>query len=148
MPSSRVTVTREYFFPPERVCDAWLDPAAVGRWLFATPDGVVERAEVDPRVGGRFVVNERRGDMLAEHFGEFLELDRPRRIVFSFATSREETPTRVTVEIEPTSTGCRLTLWHELAPEWEAFADRARQGWTLILDNLAGTMQADRDVVS
>jgi uncharacterized protein YndB with AHSA1/START domain len=143
-----LTVSRDFPFPAERVYDAWLDPQAVGRWLFATPDGVIERAELDPRVGGRFVVNERRGEMLAEHFGEFLELDRPRRIMFTFATSGEEKSTRVTVEITPTLAGCRLTLSHDLAPEWQAYADRARQGWTLILDGLASTLVPDREVVS
>lgn len=148
MPTTQLTVSRNFPFPPEQVYDAWLDPQAVGRWLFATPDGVIERAELDPKVGGRFVVAERRGEMLAEHFGEFLELDRPRRIVFRFATSREEASTRVIVELEPTTAGCRVTLSHDLAPEWETFADRARQGWTLILDGLAGTLAADREVVS
>lgn len=148
MSTTLLTVRRDFSSPPDRVYDAWLNPQAVGRWLFATPDGVIERAELDPRVGGRFVVSERRGATLAEHFGEFLELDRPRRIVFGFAASREDAPTRVTVEIEPTPDGCRVVLSHDLAPEWEAFADRARQGWTLILDGLAGTLAADREIVS
>jgi uncharacterized protein YndB with AHSA1/START domain len=86
--------------------------------------------------------------MLAEHFGEFLELDRPRRIVFSFGTSGEVRPTVVTVAIAPAAAGCTLTLSHDVLPEWAPYMDRARQGWTLILDNLASTLTADREIVS
>ena len=106
-------VERRMAAPPERVFDAWLDPARVGQWLFATPDGVMERIEVDPRVGGKFLIAERRGDVLAEHFGEYLEIDRPRRLVFTFAAMRDAGFTRVTVTIEPDGNGARLVLVHE-----------------------------------
>jgi len=59
--AANVEVTRRIAAPPERVFDAWLDPDSVRRWLFATPGGVMERAEVDPRIGGRFTIVERRG---------------------------------------------------------------------------------------
>ena len=81
--------------------DAWLDPDSVGRWLFATPDGVMERVEIDARVGGGFRIDERRGVDLAEHFGEYVELDRPRRLAFDFWTSFSAERTRVTVTIAP-----------------------------------------------
>lgn len=100
-----ITVERRFAAPPETVFDAWLDAAGVGQWLFATPDGVMERVEIDPRVGGRFVVAERRGGVLAEHFGQYLEIDRPRRLVFTFGYAagdvRDDEETRVTIEIAP-----------------------------------------------
>jgi uncharacterized protein YndB with AHSA1/START domain len=129
-------VSRRIDAPPEKVFDAWLDPEGIGRWLFATPDGKMERVEVEPRVGGRFRVNERRGDELAEHFGTYVEIDRPRRLAFDFATSIDETPTRVTVTIEPDGDGSRITLVHEMDPRWADHADRIRQGWSKILEGL------------
>ncbi len=59
-----LTVERHIDAPPERVFDAWLDAGAVGQWLFATPGGVMEKVEIDPRVGGKFLIVERRGDAL------------------------------------------------------------------------------------
>lgn len=140
-PTVAVQVSRRFSAPPERVFDAWLDPASVGRWLFATPGGVMELCEVDARVGGRFAIVERRGDGLAEHFGEYVELERPRRLSFDFWTSFGEERTRVTVEIEPDGDGCRLSLTHEGV--WADYEVRTRQGWAAILDGLARALEGD-----
>lgn len=132
-----LTVERRIAAPPERVFDAWLDPASVGRWLFATPDGVMEQVEIDARVGGRFLIAERRGGEVAEHFGEYLEIKRPHRLVFTFAAIRDSGTTRVTVTIVPDGgDGSRLTLVHEMDPLWAEYADRTRDGWTMILEGL------------
>ena len=137
----RLTVERRIAAPPERVFDAWLDPEAVGAWLFATPAGVMERVEIEPRVGGRFMIAERRGDALAEHFGEYVEIDRPRRLVFTFATDGEEAPSRVTVTLKPDGQGTCLTLVHEMDAKWADYADRTRHGWTTILEGLASELE-------
>lgn len=139
--TAMIEVSRHIAAAPERVFDAWLDPDSARHWLFATPDGVMERCEIDARVGGRFRIDEGRGEELAEHRGEYVEIDRPRRLVFDFFTSEEEAPTRVTVAIEPEGEGSRVTLSHALAPEWAEFEDRARHGWTTILDGLARTLE-------
>lgn len=136
-----LTVVRHFAAAPERVFDAWLDPAQVGAFLFATPTGRRLRVEVDARVGGEFRVDERRGDDVAEHFGTYLEIERPRRLVFAFATDREHAPTRVTIEIVPSDGGCELTLTHEMSPDWAAYADRTRAGWALILETLATVLR-------
>ena len=136
-----VQVSRRLDAPPERVFDAWLDPESVGRWLFATPEGESVRCEIDPRVGGRFRIDERRGDSVAEHFGEYVELDRPRRLAFTFATSfAPEAFTRVTVTIERDGDGSNVTLVHEGV--WADYEARTREGWTMILDGLAHTLEA------
>lgn len=130
-------VNRHFAFPPERVFDAWLDPAGARQWWFKTPAGEMQTCEIDARIGGKFRIVEKRGDALADHFGTFVELDRPRRIVFDFATDREQKPTRVTVAIAPAPGGCELTLAHEMDRQWADFIDRTHNGWTMILQNLA-----------
>jgi uncharacterized protein YndB with AHSA1/START domain len=136
-----VIVERRLDAPPERVFDAWLDPAQAGRWLFRTPDGTLERCEIDARVGGGFRIDERRGSEVAEHFGEYVQLDRPRRLAFDFWTSFSEERTRVTVAIARDGDGSLLTLTHEGV--WADYEDRTRQGWTMILDGLARTLAGD-----
>ena len=132
-----LTVERYIAASPEKLFDAWLDAEAVGQWLFATPDGVMEKVEIDPRVGGKFRVEERRGDALARHWGEYIVLDRPRLIVFDFRTSEDERPTRVTAAIAPAGDGSHIALSHKLAPDWADYEAQTRQGWTMIFEGLA-----------
>jgi uncharacterized protein YndB with AHSA1/START domain len=136
--SATVTVERRFDARPEQIFDAWLDPEAVGKWLFATPGGVMEKVDIDARVGGGFTIVERRGEEVAEHFGSYVELDRPRRLAFDFWTSEEEERTRVTVTIEADGEGSLVTLIHQgVWAEWEA---QTRQGWAMILEGLARTL--------
>lgn len=133
----KLVVTRDYPHPPETVFDAWLDPDSARHWLFTTADSEMAKAEIDPRPGGKFLFVDRRpdhGDI--EHVGEYLEIDRPRRIVFTFGVPKfSDEMTRVTIDIEPRPRGCRLTLIHERVPdEWR---DQTEQGWTMILGALA-----------
>ncbi|HEY2155333.1 MAG TPA: SRPBCC domain-containing protein [Isosphaeraceae bacterium] len=137
-PRVTLSVSRRFDASPERVFDAWLDPETASKWLFATPTGRMVRAEVDARVGGSFNFTRRDGEDV-EHVGEYLEIDRPRRLVFTFAVPKfSKEYTRVSIDIVPLGTGCELTLTHEdVLPEW---ADRVKGGWTMILDALAGSL--------
>ena len=142
----KLVVTRLFEAPAERVFDAWLDPRAVRRWMFATPDGEMQRVEIDPRVGGAFAVVEKRGRELAEHLGTYEAIERPHRLVFTFAYQKLG-PTRVTVEIAAVAGGCRLTLTQELNPPWAQLRDRAHEGWTMMLEGLATALGENRDFV-
>jgi uncharacterized protein YndB with AHSA1/START domain len=136
-----VRVIRRIPFPAERVFDAWLNPAFTAKWLFATPGGQMIRAEADPRVGGRFTYTERRGNDDVEHTGEYLEIDRPRRLVFTFGVPKfSPNMDRITVEIEPLESECRLTLTHEMKREFSEFFGKTRDGWTNIVEALAATL--------
>jgi uncharacterized protein YndB with AHSA1/START domain len=134
-PDGVLVVTRKFDAPPERVFDAWLDPAAAGKWLFATDTGKMVRVEIDARVGGRFVFVRRDGENV-EHTGEYLEIDRPRRLAFTFSVPKySAVVTRVTIDIASSGAGCELTLTHEgVLPEW---LEPTRSGWTGILGKLA-----------
>jgi len=136
-----IRVEKRFRHPPERVFDAFLDPARVGDWLFATPGGTMEKTDYDPRPGGSFAVFERRGADLARHFGRFVEIERPARVVFDFwVDEAPDEPTRVTVTFAAEGDGCRVILAHDLAAAWASYADRTATGWRMILDGLARTM--------
>lgn len=139
--SENVAVSKTFAAPAQRVYDAFLHPSTAGEFMFATPDGQMLRAEVDPRVGGAFRFTERRAQFDADHVGTFLELARPTRIVFEFAAGKlgEVGPDRtpVTITIEPEGNQCRLTLSHPLPPQFSNFRDKTIQGWQTILNRLA-----------
>ncbi len=141
-PSDRATikVSHAYAHPAEKVFDAWLTPAQAGRFLFATPTGQMVKAEIDARVGGAFLFVDRRDGQDVEHVGEYLEIDRPRRLVFTFGVPAYSAEmTRVTVEIAPRPDGgCELTLTHDgVLPD---YAQQTQGGWTMILDGLGKTL--------
>jgi uncharacterized protein YndB with AHSA1/START domain len=136
----KVRVSRRFSASPERVFDAWLDPAKAGKFLFATPTGRMVRVEIDARVGGRFVFVDRRDGKDVPHTGEYLEIDRPRRLVFTLSVETfAKDVDRVVIDIVPRGAGCELTLTHEMRPDLADFKTQIENGWTTILDGLATT---------
>ena len=133
-----VRVSHRFAHPAASVFDAWLNPALAGKFLFATPTGVMKTVEIDAQVGGRFNIVEIRDGEDAVHVGQYLEIDRPHRLVFSFGDNVGFAATTVTVEIVDAPGGCELTLTHEGV--LEDYASRTEGGWTMILDGLAKTL--------
>lgn len=138
-----LTITRDIAAPPERVFDAWLDPALARHFLFRTDAGEMVTCEIDARVGGRALIVERRDGVDAHHHLKFEAIDRPRRLVFLFAADPAEEGewTRVAIDIAANGARSTLTLTHEMDPQWAAYEEQTRQGWTMILGNLARTLE-------
>lgn len=139
-----LTITRSFDAAPERVFDAWIDPDKAVRFLFATPGGEMQKVAIDARVGGEFVVVERRNGVDAHHYGRCEVIERPETLVFLFRAdpSDEGQWTRVSIAIAPAGNGgCTLTLTHEMDPQWAEYEEQTRKGWTMILGSLAAVME-------
>lgn len=115
----------------------WTDPELLREWM--TPVGTVD-AEVDLRVGGRLRIVMRGDGRVIEHTGEYLEIDPPRRIVFTWVSPYTgSVPSVITVELEPAGDDATdLRLVHSRLPD-EA-ARRHRGGWDAMLDRLGGLL--------
>lgn len=134
----KVTVSREFNFPLETVFDAWLDAENLGDWLFSTSEGIDKVSDVDPRVGGDFRIGERRDEEMAMHVGTFHEIDRPKRIVFSYymEAANDDAPSNVIIDFEKTENGCRVLITHEMDDVWSEYEELTIQGWNMIFDGL------------
>jgi uncharacterized protein YndB with AHSA1/START domain len=148
MPKPAAIAVQTFKAPPERVYDAVLDPGMIRRFMFGP---LLREEEIlhirnAPEVGGAFSFKVRRGAVEIDHIGEYLELDRPRRIAFTWAVAPDRHGSKVVIDIEPTKEGCRLTLTHELAPGWEKFADQARGSWEKMLGVLSTLVPAQPKV--
>jgi uncharacterized protein YndB with AHSA1/START domain len=122
-----------------RIFDAWLDPDFLGRWMFGPRVRYerIVRLTLDARVGGSFsFVVDRHGDEV-DHVGEYLEIERPRRLVFTWAT-RDSLPetSRVILEIKPLGEDCELMLTHEMGDDWAEYIEPAAGSWRRMLDVL------------
>jgi uncharacterized protein YndB with AHSA1/START domain len=141
-------VTHRFSAAAERVFDAWLDPARVRAWMTVSerkgPGGELLRVRIDARVGGTFSFVVRRNGQEIDHVGEYLEIDRPRRLVFTWAAGAvgqvHQEFSHVTIALLPLKSGCEVTLSHEMDAKWAEFAGRARDAWTLMLETIAGTL--------
>src|SRR5215213_3762533 len=113
-----VSVTQRFTASPERVFDAFLDPKMIGQWMFGV--GIREEEVLhiltDARVGGAFSFLVRRDGMEIDHIGNYLEIERPRRLVFTWYIKGESENefSQVTIGIVPHGAGCELTLTHEM----------------------------------
>ena len=136
-------VMRRFDVSAEWVFAAWFDPVWLGRWMFG-PDEHVVRLALDARAGGKFSFVINRGGTEIDHVGEYLELDRPQLLVFTWAT-RDSLPElgRVIVEITPRDPGCDVKLTQVLGSGWSADADRAAAVWSRMLDSLERAMAAE-----
>jgi uncharacterized protein YndB with AHSA1/START domain len=142
-----VTVSRRFNAPAERVFDAWLDPALARRWLFTTPETSVTHCTIDATVGGQFEIIDHRDDGDIRHVGEYLAIDRPHKLVFTFGVPQfSPLFDVVTVTIRPLEEGCELTLENAMAQDNAEWAEPTREGWTKILAALADALdQGGRD---
>lgn len=141
--SVKVTVSRRFDAPAERVFDAWLDADAARHWLFTMPDTDPVRAEIDPRIGGAFTFVDRRDGEEVTHEGTFLDLDRPTRLRLRFwVADKPDAVDMLDVRFEADGDGCLLTLTHELHPDWAAYEAYTLKAWEAMFDLLAGVLGA------
>ncbi len=137
-----VTVRREIAAPAEELFDAWLDAHSLGSWL--RPGGVREtRAETDPREGGSFrivMVNE---ESSFEHVGTYREIDRPRRLVFTWSSHATRfRDSVVTVTFQSLSSSTVVEIHQVGLPDEEERASH-HAGWSDALREL-GRVMSDR----
>lgn len=116
---------------------AWGDVDSLSAWMCPAETISGASVETDFRVGGKFsiVMHGDEGDY--QQVGEYLEIDPPKRLVFTWVSPwapEAEQETRVTVSLDPAGEGkTRLRLVHEDITAWY---DNHEQGWAKIASEL------------
>ncbi|RAV23216.1 SRPBCC family protein [Paenibacillus contaminans] len=118
-----LTMTRVFEVAPERVFDAWLNPEMMRKWLF-TLEGTNKVAQNNPQVGGTWEIVDHRGGKDYRAIGEYLEIDPPHKLVFTFRMPQfSDTVDTITVEFKKLQQGCEMTFTHNIVVPHE-------QNWT------------------
>ena len=131
-----IQVRRRIKAPAQVLFDAWLDPEAIAAWMRPF-DTARTDASADPVVGGRYRIDMHQPDGgVVEHVGQYLEIDPPRRLVFTWdSPATQHKDSLVTLEFVETDGATEVALTHEKLPEYMAQAHTG--GWTSALDKLA-----------
>lgn len=122
---------------PSRVFAAWTDAAILASWW--GPAGVVcIGAEVDLRVGGTYWIGNQLPDgAIVDIRGEFLEIDCPKRLVYTWHVGEptQAPAEQVTVRFQAERNGTRVVVTHDRIAS-AAMRDQHLQGWQGCLDGL------------
>jgi uncharacterized protein YndB with AHSA1/START domain len=137
-----VTVRRVLPARPDIVYDEWLDPVGMLEWMCPRPARAV-KISLEPSVGGSLRIDIEDGGFSLYVSGMFLELDRPRRLRFTWSCSAWADPSvqsLVTVTLEDHGTDeTMMTIEHEQLPAEEAGSHR--HGWSTIAVQLGGAIR-------
>jgi uncharacterized protein YndB with AHSA1/START domain len=133
-----VTVRREIAASAEALFDAWLDAESLAAWL--RPAATREaRVETDPRVGGTFRFAMVGDESSTVCTGSYLEIDRPRRLVFTWSSpDTEHRDSMVTVTFEASASSTVVEI-HQVGLPDERARDSHYAGWSDILRELGRT---------
>ena len=143
--AASVRFNRQVSAAPERIFDAWLNADEVRTFLFARRIGDAITSEIDARIGGRFRIVRDWDGKDVEYSGNYLEIDRPYRLVFSlFVEKYAQRDDRVIVEFAPVEAQSLLVLTHEFSLRNPAERSRIQCGWTRALDALVALCREGR----
>jgi uncharacterized protein YndB with AHSA1/START domain len=135
-----VQIRRRVRATPDQVFDLWTKPELVARWMSPFAGAVDCKASCDPRPGGVFSLVMSSGESRREVSGTYLEVDRPRKLVFTWTGPlTNQVNTLVTVELYARGDETELVLTHERLPT-AVIVEGHTRGWGNILDHLAETV--------
>ena len=109
--NAAVSVSRLIPSSPERLFDAWVEPASLSMWMRRTGDGATS-VVADVRVGGSFTITMSHRGQDVVHSGTYLVIDRPHTLEFTWrspATHMQDSVVRVTF-VTATRPSCRCAM--------------------------------------
>ena len=130
--SSRLVLSRFFSVEPYAVFDAWTKPELMKSWLFKSPDNEIISVKTDLKVGGKFSILELDKNEKIDHFGEYLEIERPNKLVFTLEVPRHFSGvSKVSIEIRDKQNGCELIF-----SQSGIDTSKTKESWEIMLEML------------
>jgi len=143
-PAAQTAMVRQHLpAPPDIVFDEWIDAARLAEWMCPRPARCLN-VEADPRIGGALGFDIEEAGSTFRVSGNYLTLERPHRVAFTWSCSTWPDPTIqtvVTVTIEPDGAEASImTIEHELLPP--PLVRQHAHGWTVISMQLESRLRS------
>lgn len=135
----QITIETTVNAPLEAVWSAWVTPADITRWNFASDDWCCPAARLDLVAGGEFSyrMEAKDGSFGFDFEGTFTAITPQRAIEYSLGDER-----KVRVDFIETGTGIRVVETFDA--EDQNSAEQQRQGWQAILENFRKHVEQGR----
>ena len=144
-----LTMARRFQANSNDVYKAWTKPELMKKWLFSSyATNQVARNEF--HIGGKWEIVDRRDGKEYRATGEYLEIDPPHRLVFSFEMPQyNDLEDRIIVWVSPVQDACEMTFKQEIVvpheDDWteedlqnamQDFSGASEEGWDRMFENL------------
>jgi len=117
---------------------ALINEQVMEKWFCAGPEGWSSTVKANVVEGGTFKIDMHGEKETHTHTGEYREVVENEKIVFTW-NSQAVQDTLVTITLEEVEGGTEIKLIHDFLPNEKMVANHT-QGWTVILDRLAGVV--------
>jgi len=137
---STIYLTKTVNASNQKVFDQWLMPVFIGEWMFGpkVQQEQVVSLENKVRKGGEFAFKVIRKGTEIEHSGEYIELDVPNKLVFSWSDSlHRSSKSRVTALFQEANNKTRLKIIIKLDPKLYNEKDSLKNQWSARCSALA-----------
>ncbi|KJS32354.1 MAG: hypothetical protein VR64_07530 [Desulfatitalea sp. BRH_c12] len=135
-----VNISKIIHAPIEKVFDAWLNPRMLSKFIIPMPGMTAPEVKNDAREGGSFTIIMHVGDDKLPHTGKYLEINRPNKLVFTWASRHSLDGSTVTLnftKINDNKTNVTLTQVKFID---EKERSGHEEGWGNILNKLDEVM--------
>ncbi len=131
-----VNVSKTIKAPITKVFDAWLDPDTLAKFMLPMPGMENSQVKNEAHEGGLFTITMHVGTNKVPHTGKYIEIDRPKKLVFTWESPESIDGSIVTLNFtELNENQTKVELSHV------KFIDEQRRsnhesGWENILNTL------------
>ncbi len=137
-----VNVSKDIRAPIEKVFDAWLDPAMLAKFMLPAPGMDNPDTSNDPREGGEFEIVMKVGEQAIPHTGRYLEISRPNKLAFTWASPFSPDDSVVTLNFSKIDEQQTHVELHHVKFIGEEERSSHEGGWTQILVTLNEVLTA------
>ncbi len=130
-------IERTFQAPADRVFDAWTSEEVMRRWWHAEKGWETPEAEVDLQLGGavRVVMRDPESGDEFGGGGEYVEIDPPRRLAFTWVWDDESRRTLIEIDFHDRGDSTHVVFTHSNLIDIPTLQGH-EGGWTRAMDNL------------